>query len=147
MFDFHFDWNPKLETGISDIDEQHKEVCRIGRDIEQLLQFRCIGVTEKQLLDIVCELREYVAYHYYEEEQLMKKAGYSKLAAHIKDHRKFTEYVRNIDCPAMRENPEKELQKLKNALQDMIFEHLLTWDMEMAKEIEPVLEQLETEKV
>ena len=58
MFDFKFNWDPQIETGIAEIDDQHKVLFRIGRDIEQLLQYRCIGVTEKQLLDIICELRD-----------------------------------------------------------------------------------------
>lgn len=144
MFDFHFDWNPGLETGIEEIDEQHKEFCRIGRDIEQLLQYRCIGVTEKQMLGIVCELREYVAYHSYDEEQLMEQVGYAKLEEHRKAHRKFTEYVESIDCPAMKREPEKELRKVKDALQDMMFEHVMKMDMEAAKEIKQLLDAKKT---
>lgn len=140
MFDFKFNWSPQIETGIAEIDDQHKVLFRIGRDIEQLLQYRCIGVSEKQLLSIICELRDYTAYHYYEEEALMEQAGYPKLEEQRAAHKKFAEYVENIDCPAMRDNPERELKKVRDALQDMIFNHMMVDDLEMAKAIKPFLE-------
>ena len=140
MFDFKFNWDPQIETGIAEIDDQHKVLFRIGRDIEQLLLYRCIGVTEKQLLDIICELRDYTAYHYYEEEALMEQARYPKLEEQKAEHRKFAEYVEHIDCPAMRDHPERELKKVKDALQDMIFNHMMVADKEMAQAIKPILE-------
>ena len=140
MFDFKFNWSPQIETGIAEIDDQHKVLLRIGRDIEQFLQYRCIGVTEKQLLDIICELRDYTAYHYYEEEALMEQAGYPKLEEQKAEHRKFAEYVEHIDCPAMRDNPERELKKVRDALQDMIFNHMMVADKEMGEAIRPILE-------
>ena len=73
MFDFKFDWASNMETGYSDIDTQHKQLFKIGRDLEQLIRIQCIGVTDKQLLDIVCELRDYTGYHFYEEERMMKE--------------------------------------------------------------------------
>lgn len=63
MFDFVFDWRDDLSVGIDSIDEQHKGLFKIGRDMEQLLQRQCIGVTDKQLLDIVCALRDLSLIH------------------------------------------------------------------------------------
>ncbi len=50
MFDFKFDWEKNLNTSIESIDVQHKQLFKLGRDMEQLLQMQCIGVTDKQLL-------------------------------------------------------------------------------------------------
>ena len=135
MFDFNFDWSKDMETSISEIDSQHKEFFRIGRDMEQLLLMKCANVTEKELLDIVCDLREYVAYHFYEEEVIMKEAGYSKLEEHTKKHNEFKDFIMNIDCPALAANPYKELAKIRNVVVDWVFEHMLHDDMEMAREV------------
>lgn len=135
MFDFHFDWNSSMEIGVAEIDEHHKQLLRIGRDIEQLLQIKCIGVTEQQLLDIVCELRDYVAYHYYEEEALMEREGYPKLKEHRAEHQKYVDLVQHLDWPAMKRNPEPELKKLRDLLADLLFSHILTWDKEMGTAI------------
>lgn len=136
MFDFNFDWSKEMETKISTIDSQHKEFFRIGRDMEQLLLIKCANVSEKELLDIVCDLREYVAYHFYEEEVLMKEAGYSKLEEHIKKHNEFKKLIMNIDCPALAANPYVELKKLRDLVVDWVFNHMLHDDMDIACELE-----------
>lgn len=144
MFDFVFNWHADLSIGIDKIDEQHKALFKIGRDMEQLLQRQCIGVTDKQLLDIICALREYAAYHFYEEELLMEKGGYSKLEEHKAEHNKFADYITMIDCPKIRTNPNLELKKMKNDVQNHIFEHILNEDMQMAKELRGRHEYLES---
>lgn len=135
MFDFNFDWSKEMETEISKIDTQHKEFFRIGRDIEQLLLAKCTNVKEKELLDIVCDLREYVSYHFYAEESIMKEANYPKLDEHVKRHNEFKKTVMNIDCPALAADPYNELQKLRNLVVDWVFVHMLHDDMNMAKNI------------
>lgn len=133
MFDFNFDWNDELNLGVESIDTQHRALLRIGRDIEQLLTIRCIGVTNKQLLDIICDLRDYTSYHFYEEEQLMIKAGYQNLEEHIKAHNEFRKIIINIDCPAMAKNAYPELTKLKTIIQDWIFSHMMKDDKQMVQ--------------
>ena len=135
MFDFNFDWSKDMETSISEVDSQHKEFFRIGRNMEQLLLMKCANVTEKELLDIVCDLREYVAYHFYEEEVIMKETGYSKLEEHTRKHNEFKNMIMNIDCPALAANPYKELTKIRNTVVDWVFGHMLHDDMEMAREV------------
>lgn len=135
MFDFNFDWNDELNLGVQSIDTQHRALLKIGRDIEQLLTIRCIGVSNKQLLDIICDLREYSSYHFYEEEQLMIKAGYEDLDAHIKEHNTFRKMIVNINCPAMAQNAYPELKKLKTEIQDWIFGHMMKADKQMVMAI------------
>ena len=45
MFDFKFDWEKNLNTSIESIDVQHKQLFKLGRDMEQLLRMQCIGVS------------------------------------------------------------------------------------------------------
>lgn len=135
MFDFKFDWNDDLSLKIKDVDEQHKELFRIGRDIEQLLMIRCIGVQPEQLLKIVGDLRDYTAYHFYEEENLMKLAQYSRLEEHVKEHSMFRSEVLHIDMPKLSKNPCKELLKIKDMIQDHVFTHMMEEDKLMAEEI------------
>ncbi|HCL00810.1 MAG TPA: hemerythrin [Lachnoclostridium phytofermentans] len=136
MFDFAFDWIKELETGDELIDQQHKEFFRIGRDIEQLLVRKCIGVQEQELLDIVCELREYVSYHFYSEETIMRQKGYSNYELHVKEHLGFRKFIMEIDCPALAKNPYKELKALKSAIQSCVFNHMMGEDVRMIKEIQ-----------
>lgn len=135
MFDFAFDWRKELETGIETIDRQHKRLFEIGRDVEQLIRIECIGVTDKQLLDIVCEFREFVGYHFYEEEIIMEMAGVKQLEEHRRQHEKFRKVVEEFNIPELKKTPVKNLKKIKNIMQDAIFNHMLTSDISMTKEV------------
>ncbi len=135
MFDFNFDWKPELNTNIQSMDYQNKQLFKIGRDMEQLLRIKCIGVEDKQLLDIVCELRNFASYHFYEEERLMREANYKDIEKHVEGHKAFVKFVMGVNLPEMKKHPEKELTKLRDNLVDWIFQHMLIEDMAVAKEI------------
>ena len=136
MFDFAFDWFKELETSDELIDQQHKEFFRIGRNIEQLIVRKCIGVQEQELLDIVCELREYVSYHFYSEESIMRQQGYSDYEHHVKEHQRFKRFVMEIDCPALANQPYQELKAIKAMIQSWVFSHMMGEDVKMVKEIQ-----------
>ncbi len=128
MFDFKFNWSTEFETHIEEIDTQHKQLFKIGRDIEQLLQIKCIGVTDKQLLSIVGGLRDFVAYHFYEEESLMEEYQYPNRIKHRKEHLAFSEKITKIDLPKLKDNPEKELSAIRWEIQDSVFKHIMLED-------------------
>lgn len=134
MFDLKFDWKPDMSCGIEEIDSQHKQLLSIGRDIEQLIQTDCIGISDKQLLDIVCKLRDFCGYHFYEEETLMDSIKYGKTKEHKAEHEKITKMLMGINMPALKKEPLKELTKIREEVQHQIFEHVLGTDMQFAKE-------------
>lgn len=138
MFDFKFDWKDELNINIESIDIQHRELFRIARSIEQLLIIKCVGVENKRLLEIVCELREYASYHFYEEEKLMTKANYSKFEEHKSYHNDFKNMITKIDWNSVEKNPYEELKKIKDNVQDWIFQHMMIEDRLMAEEIKNV---------
>ena len=144
MFDFKFDWAPDMETGNSDIDTQHKQLFKIGRDLEQLIRIQCIGVTDKQLLDIVCELRDYTGYHFYEEERMMQEMSYSRITAHKKFHKKCSDYIMKLDLPKIKEEPVKHLKLIKDEVQHWIMAHVLSEDKDMIVAYQKYLQEKES---
>ena len=144
MFDFKFDWDSSINTGIDFIDSQHKELFRIGRDIEQLLIARCIGVKDETLLQIVCELRDYVAYHFYHEERLMEMYNFEGIEEHKKEHKMFTEIIMSIDCPKLGEQPFDELKKIKDIITQIVFNHMIKMDQVMGEELVRKMQEHET---
>ena len=143
MFDFKFDWAPNMETGYGDIDTQHKQLFKIGRDLEQLIRIQCIGVTDKQLLDIVCELRDYTGYHFYEEERMMQEMNYSRITAHKKFHKKCSDYIMKLDLPKIKAEPMKQLKLIKDEVQNWIMEHVLSEDRDMIAAYQKYLQEKE----
>ncbi|MCR5716383.1 MAG: hemerythrin family protein [Lachnospiraceae bacterium] len=133
MFDFKFDWQPSMATGIEAVDTQHQQLLKIGRDIEQLLQSKCIGVTDKQLIDLICDMRNFTGYHFYTEESLMEECKYDKRVAHKEQHRKYEMLVQNYDVRNLKKDPEKALQEARELLQDVIFNHMLKEDLDFAR--------------
>ena len=133
MFDFKFDWEKDLNTSIESIDVQHKQLFKLGRDMEQLLQMQCIGVTDKQLLDIVCGLRDFTAYHFYAEETIMDEMSYPKITKHKQFHKKCSDYIMQINIPKLKQEPATELRKIEEEVQSWVMDHVLNEDMEMAK--------------
>ncbi|MBQ9766329.1 MAG: hemerythrin family protein [Lachnospiraceae bacterium] len=135
MFDFNFNWKPEMEVGVSIIDEQHKELFRIARNIEQLVITKCIGVQSKLLLDIVCDLREYVSYNNYVEATFMTEWNYSGKEEHIRQHDEFCKKIIGIDCKRLGQSPYKVLCEIKETIQDWVFAHILMEDKKMCQEL------------
>lgn len=146
MFDFKFDWKPNMACGVEEMDSQHRQLFSIGRDIEQLIQINCIGVTDKQLLDIVCKLRDFCGYHFYNEESLMDTFAYPKKKEHKAEHARITNMLMTIDMPALKREPVKVLKVVRDAVQHEIFEHMLIMDAEFAKEYQKSLKDAATKK-
>lgn len=146
MFDFKLDWSKEFETGMDDLDVQHKELFRIGRDIEQLLRIQCIGVSDKQLLDIVCGLRDFTGYHFYVEERLMKQMHYPKMDAHVAFHKACADYVTKIDLPKLKADPLKELKQMHEEVKNWIAFHVIAEDIAMAKTYLEYIKKLESDK-
>lgn len=130
MFDFKFDWCKEMEVGVPIIDAQHQELFRIGRDLEQLI-FRGKSATIQELLNLVCELREYTSYHFYTEEDLMAAHNYPLTSQHIMSHNKFRAGIVDINLPLLGKHPEQVLPRLKENLQDFLFNHVMTEDREL----------------
>lgn len=132
MIDFRFDWTPQFELNIPSIDSQHMEFFKIGRDVEQLVQNKCIGVSDQQLLQIVLGLREYSSYHFYEEERIMGEYRYPKLKEHKERHNEISSKISKLDIPYLKANPLKGLKEIQEMLLDIAFFHILNDDKEMA---------------
>jgi hemerythrin len=146
MFDFKFDWKPEMETHIETVDTQHKQLFSYGRDIEQAIKIGCVGVNEKQLVDIVCHLREYVSYNTYEEEKIMEEMKYSKIEEHKKAHNEFIQKIMQINIPELREKPLEKLKEIKNIIVEYIFSHILMEDIAMGKDYVLYLKKCEKNK-
>lgn len=141
MLDFKFNWDSTIDTGIEEIDIQHKELFRIGRAVEQFVITRCISMEQKQVLDIICSLREYVAYHFYEEEHLMELHNISGLEKHREEHNRLRKLIQSIDPRKFNNHPYEQMVKLKDEITEIVFCHILSTDKEMAKELQEKIKQ------
>lgn len=108
-------WNPRWETGYSQIDDQHRE---LFRRLDRLMEAVPKGDPEAIALDFLPYLMTYVDKHFQDEEALMAAAGYSLLDGHRVLHQ------------AMREEATQMLERVAlEGLQAMgpVLEWLLAW--------------------
>lgn len=126
--DFKFDWNDSLKVGIETIDQQHQDLFRIVRKIEQAIIIKCDNLEEEYLLKLLCELREYVTYHFYEEEKIIEDLNLEMLPNHKKHHDEFLGWVQSISCIRLIEEPLSCLEEIRDRLQIWFFQHIISED-------------------
>lgn len=104
------EWNEKLETSVSEIDVQHKEL------FEKINAFFLAwqqGKSKEEILDIIYYIEKYILYHFDTEEKLMHKYKYSDTDRHIEAHSNFVKAFLSI---------KKQIESSK--LDDHFFIHL-----------------------
>jgi hemerythrin len=142
VIDFLFDWTSEFNTNIEKLDTHHQQFFRIGRDCEQLIQNKCNSVEDKQLLSIVAGLKEFITYHFYEEEGMMLDYAYPDIEKHKESHRQFAKKVSEINLSALKLNPVEELKKIREMIQEKVFWHILSEDKKMAEYVVKVQKKM-----
>ncbi|MDR2219109.1 MAG: bacteriohemerythrin [Methylobacillus sp.] len=85
-------WVPELDTGIEEIDAQHK---RIVDYINRLYDIR-ESPSREAIKDVIEEMVDYTISHFAFEEGMMENAGYTFSAPHKRVHELFTRRVGEI---------------------------------------------------
>ncbi len=88
-----FSWDDALATGFDDVDLQHKKLLLIIDDVRKLLDETGKDYALRMAKDLK-RLTDYTAYHFAEEESLMKARGFPGLEDHKKEHAAFVERLR-----------------------------------------------------
>ena len=83
-------WDPIYRIGVDVIDRQHQKLFGIGNRFYNAWRQRVRGAALSRIFD---ELIEYTAYHFAEEERLMKEIGYPALPQHRANHEELVELV------------------------------------------------------
>lgn len=84
-----FQWSDNLNTGIEEIDNQHRS---IADHINSLYMAKQVGDVA-QVGEVLTALSDYTVNHFSFEEQLMEEAGYSFLNSHRRVHQLFIKRI------------------------------------------------------
>ena len=125
-----FPWNSQFETGIEQIDEQHRKLVAI---LNRLAWHLSAEEDELQASDVLDELLDYTHYHFRSEEGIWKQyfAGSSIEANHHKAHEHFFEQVRHYQERREAGN-ENTLAEMFDFLTRWLAFHILESDRRMA---------------
>lgn len=80
------DWDPLMDTGIAEVDEDHRELVRRINELGQAMKQ---GEGRSKVAELLVFLRQYAEGHFAMEEKLMADAGYPGLEEHRARHRQF----------------------------------------------------------
>ncbi len=95
-------WTEDLATGVSIIDEQHKE---LFARINTLLEACSRGRGKEELGRVIQFLEDYVFTHFSEEETRMKKYNYPDYSSHKALHEEFIRNFTGLKEEFMKEGP------------------------------------------
>ncbi len=134
MFVAFIDWvNLDLNTGHRVIDEQHERLIEIVNDLyKQFLNIEdnsssCCTSFKNSFYD----MKEYVDFHFAEEEKIMTALDYQYKEEHVKAHRDFQGKVNELAKKLNnRNNPNIKYisKKLLLILRDLLLEHITDED-------------------
>lgn len=83
-------WNDSMSVGISEIDNQHKQLIAIINNLAEAMRARR---SNEELGKILAELSRYTLNHFSLEERYFRQFGYPDAAAHIAQHKDFISKV------------------------------------------------------
>lgn len=125
MSDLHpfMPWSPAYETGLPDIDAQHRGLVailnRAARCIEEGRPWEVEGLFD--------DLRSFADHHFRDEERLLAGAGYPDLEAHRREHHGFRERLTGM-YTAYLEQSGGSAEDLARFLRAWLKDHILSSD-------------------
>ena len=90
-----FIWSPSYETGIQEIDAQHKKLVEI---LNALYDAMGKGQANKVLGKLLDDLVKYTVVHFATEERLFRQYGYPEAAIHKKEHDALTAQAKKLQA-------------------------------------------------
>lgn len=124
-------WNRDFDTGIAEIDFQHRNLVRMFNKADAgLSDESSVGVWEH----VLHEFLGYAIYHFWTEEDLAHQYGYGRekmdeAAEHFEHHRSFAEQI-NLIRARMRSGEKIRKAELIDYLRDWLTHHIVdndTW--------------------
>jgi len=121
----YLNWEDKYSVGNEVVDEQHKKLFSMYNDLVKSIEKH----DQKEVIGKLLEnLIEYVAFHFSDEERLMKAGNYPELEEHQRVHKDlrnkvydiFTKYITGEDV---------NVEEVASFLENWLKNHVLGMDM------------------
>lgn len=122
-------WKDSYRLGVERIDNQHIELFRMTEDLVNAVKNGARIETYQKALAF---LKDYVIYHFQDEEAYQASIGFSGLEAHKAEHRQFTQTVLGYE-KRLRENgfDEKTMKDLAGTVTAWLIYHVVDTDQKI----------------
>lgn len=111
-------WSDDLALGHHLIDEQHKTLVEFLQRLEAAIER---GDDKKALLKAFMEVHRYAAYHFDDEEELMKSRAFDAWHVHRYEHQQFLATI---------ENMAEDFRARKAVISQETLDYLVAWHLE-----------------
>ncbi|MBT6093461.1 MAG: hemerythrin family protein [Rhodospirillaceae bacterium] len=120
------EWQESWSVGNPVLDDDHKKLLAI---IQMISDYR---PESADLTQLFAELEDYTKYHFAREEGLMDGADIPDLAAHLKSHRSFEEWLHSVRYAftVSQESRSLLLDSVDEYLRKWLINHILKTDMD-----------------
>ncbi|MBZ2175801.1 bacteriohemerythrin [Schnuerera sp. xch1] len=125
-----FKWKEDFSVNVKSIDEQHKELFRIGNSLYDIVSIKDGIDRYDELILALHKMRDYAVYHFEYEEKLIRENGYPKFDQHKRHHDSFISKVESIDEESADEKQQKVGMDLIVFIANWIENHILKVDMD-----------------
>ena len=96
-----YEMKPEYFTGITLIDEEHKQLFAYANEAYDLLQEEFIPDKYDRIVAILQELRNYTKKHFSDEEAYMESIQYKRIFTQKIQHQEFIDKLDNIDIDSI----------------------------------------------
>ncbi len=118
-------WNPRYETGIQFIDDQHKQLLDLVNKLHDGFQS---GMPKDEINALLDFMVVYIANHFTTEESFMQEHGYPDLKAHQAQHMTFMTKVKHL-AERWKTSTPPTASEFARFIQDWLAHHVSEVDM------------------
>ena len=126
-------WTAEFQTGIAEVDEQHKQLVDI---VNRFAEAQQKGQGSRLMNGILNELIGYTQEHFAAEERLMAENEYEDLKAHQAQHRQLLQKVERFQFE-FNEEGKRVTADVQHFLKYWLTSHILKDDMAYAQVLRP----------
>ncbi|MCI9541387.1 MAG: hemerythrin family protein [Lachnospiraceae bacterium] len=130
-----YEMKPEYFTGITLIDEEHKQLFAYANEAYDLLQEEFIPDKYDRIVAILQELRNYTKKHFSDEEAYMESIQYKRIFTQKIQHQEFIDKLDNIDIDSIEagENQDEAIIDILEFLTNWLIHHILELDTLIGK--------------
>ena len=121
-------------TGISLVDEEHKELFRIIGEVYRVIMEEYLHDKYDEIVRLLEELKDYTKFHFADEENYMQSIQYEGLAAQKRAHDAFVARLEEMNFEHIDEHQQETLEEMMEFLTEWLVNHILHSDKKIGKQ-------------
>jgi len=120
------EWCDGLSTGVTEIDNDHKKILSLINKLSDAIDSQH---TQQVVGDIFEQLEQYIAQHFAQEEDLLRRCNYAQLDEHIVSHQQFILKISELKKLWGTSNSRQLAEEICQFLIDWVIKHIVAEDL------------------